>query len=300
MVKKALVLYSGGLDSRLCLKIMLEQGFEVTALYFNLPFSEESKIIKETEFVKSLNCNFKLIDVKKEPYLSSYLSMLNHPRYGYGIGYNPCIDCKIWIFKEAKKFYDKDKFDVFVTGEVLGQRPMSQLGKKIRLISKEAGFEILRPLSAKKLEETSYEKSGFVDRKKLYDIEGRNRNKQMILAKKWKMDYPSPAGGCRLCNKELKLRFPKLIKTNLITEKTLSLITIGRHFWINGCWFVVSRNFNESNILRKFKTIIKDEKGKPCVYFNKKSCKEKAKELQEAFSTGDNEKLRKKFERYKL
>lgn len=300
MEKKALVLYSGGLDSRLCLKIMLEQGFDVTALYFNLPFYDDSKLSKEKEFVKSLNCNFKLIDVKKKPYLKSYLSMLNHPRYGYGRGLNPCVDCKIWIFKEAKKFYDKNKYDVFVTGEVLGQRPMSQLGKKIKLISKEVGFEILRPLSAKKLEETSYEKSGLADRKRLYDIEGRNRTKQMALAKEWKIDYPSPAGGCSLCNKELKLRFSKLIKENLITEKNLPLITIGRHFWIDDCWFVVSRNFDESNVPRKFKTMLKDEKGKPCVYFNKKSCEEKAKELQEAFSTGDNEELRKKFEKYKL
>ena len=295
MIKKALVLYSGGLDSRLCLKIMLEQGFEVTALYFHLPFSDD-KIKEENNFVEGLGCNFKLIDVKKEPYLKSYLKMLENARYGYGVGYNPCVDCKIWIFKEAKKFYDENKFDVFVTGEVIGQRPMSQLGEKMKLINEEIGFEILRPLSAKKLLETSYEKSGLVDREKLYDIEGRNRSKQIALAEMWKIDYPSPAGGCRLCDRQLKSRFAKLIRENLVTEETLSLITIGRHFWIDNCWFVFSRNFDESNILRKFKTIIGDEKGKPCVYFNKEGCEKKAKELQDAFSTGDNEDLRKKFE----
>ena len=154
MVKKALVLYSGGLDSRLCLKIMLEQGFEVTALYFHLPFSDD-KIKEEREFVEGLGCNLELVDVKKEPFLESYLKMLENARYGYGVGYNPCVDCKIWIYKEAKKFYDKNQFDVFVTGEVIGQRPMSQLGEKMKLINEEVGFEILRPLSAKKLIETS-------------------------------------------------------------------------------------------------------------------------------------------------
>lgn len=298
-MKKALVLYSGGLDSRLVVRLLQDQDFEVTALYFALPFGCGCcNLSCNFNFTQKEEVKMVIQDVNKEPLLSEYLDLLKNPKYGTGSGINPCKDCKVFMFKKAKEYADKHGIKVIATGEVLEQRPMSQTPKAMKVIDEALGFEILRPLSAKRLPETQVEKEGLVDRKKLLGIVGRGRKEQMALAEKYKIKYPSPGGGCFLCEKEPASRLKHLLKKDLITEETLPLTMIGRHFYIDSIWFVVARNEAESAILDKFEEILEGTKGKPTIYFSNKKGKEKALELQEAYSTGSED--RAKFEEVKL
>ena len=314
-MKKALVLYSGGLDSRLVVRMLQEQDFQITALYFALPFgcgccntscnfnfrvcpNQSSSSISEG--TQKENVKMEIVDVNKEPLLSEYLDLIKAPQFGTGSGINPCKDCKIFMFKKAKKYADEHGIEIIATGEVIGQRPMSQIPSAMKTIDEALGFEILRPLSAKVLPETSFEKKGLVDRKKLLGIRGRGRKEQMELAEKYKIKYPMPGGGCFLCEKEPMLRLKHLLENNLITEETLPLTMIGRHFFINKTWLVVARDAEESKLILKFPNHIKDNKGKPAIYISNESEKKKALELQDAYSTGDNIDRRNKFSKYKL
>ncbi len=298
-MKKALVLYSGGLDSRLVVRLLQDQNFEITALYFALPFGCTGCNLLENLNQKE-KIKLEILNVNKEPLLSEYLQILKSPKHGTGAGINPCKDCKIFMFKKAHEYAKKHDIQLIATGEVIGQRPMSQIPSAIKTIDEELGFEILRPLCAKKLRETAVEKSGLVDRSKLLEITGRGRKKQMELAKKYEIEYPSPGGGCLLCEKSPALRLKHLLEKNLITEKTLSLTMIGRHFYINNTWFIVARDAKESQIISTFKNHIPDDYGKPSVYLSKKSGEKEATKLQEAYSTGDNQEKRNKFKKYKL
>jgi len=274
-MKKALILYSGGLDSRLAVEILKEKGYTVEAISFKLPFGCTAKKTKSSK-----NLKIKNIDLTKEPLLSEYLKIIKNPKHGTGAGINPCRDCKIFMFKLAKEFADKNNIKIIATGEVIGQRPMSQTKNSMKLIDDEIGFKLTRPLIE-------------------LGIRGRSRKKQLALAKKYRIKYPSPGGGCALCEKQVANRIKTLIEKKLITEKTLPLSKIGRHFIISNVWFVVARNETESNIISKFKTIIPDAKGKPSVYYSKAKGKENAIKLQEAYSTGE-EKMREDFKEYKL
>lgn len=299
--KRAVVLYSGGLDSRLAIKLLLDQGFEIHALYFNLPYGCGCC---------NLNCNFNftqkekvkmaIIDVTKDPLLSEYLELLKDPKYGTGSGINPCKDCKSYIFKKAKEYADSNGIEVIASGEVLGQRPMSQVAPAMKIIDNEIGFEILRPLSAGLLSETSFEKKGLVDRSKLLSIQGRGRKEQTALAEKYGIKFPSPGGGCLLCEKAPSNRLKVLLEKNLVNEITLPLSIRGRHFFIEGVWFVVARDSVESDLIQGFENCLHGEKGKPAVYFSLDSGKEKALELQDAYATGVSEKDRKKFREFWL
>ncbi|MFA5485073.1 MAG: hypothetical protein WC260_02375 [Candidatus Pacearchaeota archaeon] len=301
MKKKVLVLFSGGLDSRLVIRFFKEKDFDVTALYFNLPFGCNSSLGEIDSFVKEEDISLKIVDVREEPYLKSYLEVLKKPKFGYGTSFNPCSDCKVWMFKVAKEIYEKEKFDIVASGEVLGQRPMSQTNKKRNLIDGEIGFDILRPLSGKLLPETTYEKKGLIKREEMFDIEGRRRIKQLELAKKWKIKYPNPSGGCLLCERAYKKRFEYLIKKNILNSENLILTKIGRAFLIEDIFYVVARNSYEGEILMKFeKNIILGDKGIPTVYFSKEQGFEKVKELQKVFSKGVSEEKRSEFDKFKL
>lgn len=292
-MKKALVLYSGGLDSRLVVRMLQEQGYEVEALHFTLPFGCGCcNLSCNFNFTQKEEIKMTIFDIRKEPLLSEYLAILKNPKFGTGAGINPCIDCKVFMFKKAKEYADENGHDIIATGEVPGQRPMSQTKSAQRKIDEEIGFKITRPLAD----------AGF---------SGRSRKKQMALAKKYKIKYPSPGGGCFLCEKEPIKRLKTLLKKNLINERTLPLTTIGRHFFIEGVWFIVARDETESKLIAESETSIKDTKGKPSVYYapNTKGyteqCsdskgKQKALELQDAYSTGSPEAKREKFKRYKL
>jgi tRNA-uridine 2-sulfurtransferase len=313
---KALVLYSGGLDSRLVLEILKEQKIDITALYFNLPFNcgccNPSCNLK---FTQLKNIKMIIIDLTKEPLLSEYLNIIKKPKHGRGKAYNPCKDCKIFMLKKAKEYAEKKGIEIIATGEVIGQRPMSQIKKAKNIIDKELGFEVLRPLSAKLLDKTTYEKEGLINREKLYKIEGRTRKKQIELAKKYKITYPSPSGGCILCEKAYKERFKTLLKKDLINQKTLPLSIIGKQFLIEKVWYIIGRNKEECEKINNHKNILIGKKGQPSVYYqnieenltkkNKKESKEKkeeiikvAKELQTDFSK--NSKNKQKYNKYKL
>lgn len=182
--------------------------------------------------------------------------MVANPKFGYGSAMNPCIDCRIFIINHTKKFL-KPK-DFIVTGEVLNERPMSQNYKALTLIEKETKLEgkILRPLSAKLLPETIPEKTGLVDREKLLGISGRSRKKQIELAKYYKISYPSPAGGCLLCDKVFSERLKDLFKRKKIESiepRDIALLRIGRHFFFSEYKIIVGRNHEENLQLEKLR-----------------------------------------------
>ena len=299
---------SGGLDSRLAIKIMQEQNFEVLSLFFKLPVGTGccdencSFSFSQTHGVK-----LKIFDCTKKKLLDEYLNIIRKPKYKRGAGINPCIDCRIFMFKKARKFADKKGIDLIVTGEVLDERPMSQKKRAMDIIEEEAGLKgrLLRPLSAKLLQETDSEKKGLVNRKELYDIHGRNRKKQIELAKLFNITYPSPAGGCLLCEKELIKRFNTLLKRKL-NEDTINLIGVGRHFIIDNIWVVLGRNQKENKIIefigKKYNLIIPEFMGPSAVVLDKynKKFKEKINELIIAYSKKGNLNDRKKFEKWKL
>jgi len=275
-MKKCIVLFSGGLDSRLAVKIMQEKGFKVLALHFNLPFGCGCCDFGcNFKFAQMSGVKLKIFDCTKSKLLKEYLNIIKNAEHGRGSAYNPCKDCKIFMFKKAKKFADEKKIKIIATGEVLGQRPMSQTSKAMKLIDKEVRFELTRPLIE-------------------LGMSGRSRKKQIALAKKYKIKYPTPGGGCLLCEKALKKRFETLIKKNLINEKSLPLVNVGRHFFEKNCWFVVARDKKECEVIEKFKgNFVEGVKGKPAVYFSKKSGEKFARELQEDFKTGGKKKFMK-------
>ncbi|MGA9388765.1 MAG: hypothetical protein WBV70_08085, partial [Candidatus Bathyarchaeia archaeon] len=194
---KALALLSGGLDSTLAVKLVLNQGVDVEAINFVSPFCLCGKGgCGAAEAARRFNIPLKTMSVGED-----YLRVIRKPKFGYGKNMNPCIDCRIFMLKKAKKYAKETGAAFIFTGEVLDQRPMSQHKKTLDLIEEEAGLKgkILRPLSAKLLQETDLEKKGLVNRERLLDIEGRSRRKQIELAEKLGIrDYPCPAGGCLL------------------------------------------------------------------------------------------------------
>lgn len=316
-MKKCVLLFSGGLDSRLALKIMQEQVFDIIAVYFKLPFSCSS--FKDVEdFLKKQKVKLKIFDCNKGRLLKEYLRILKKGEHGRGSGINPCKDCKLFMFKEAKKFADSKKIGLIVSGEVLGERPMSQTKKSLDLIEEKAGLKgrLLRPLSAKLLPETNAEKKELVDRDKFYDIEGRQRKEQIKLARKFKIDYPHPAGGCLLCEKLLKKRFQFLLKRG-IKEEELPLIGIGRHFIIDDFWIILGRDEKENRILGKFKfgkLIVPEFPGPSAKVLSKSATPptatpqraearkiiKKVNKIIKAYSKKGSLKERKEFEKYKI
>lgn len=246
--KKAVVLFSGGLDSMLATKLLINQGFDVLALFFATPFWNGKKKDSIKKAAKSLGARFKFIDITRE-----YLNVVRKPKHGYGKAMNPCIDCKIFMLKKAKAIAKKEKADIIATGEVLGERPMSQTKASLVLIEKEAGLknQLLRPLSAQLLPETAAERLGLVNRDNLLSISGRSRKPQIALAKKFGIkDYPTPAGGCLLTQKEFAVKLRDLLKhKKRISRVELDLLKLGRHFRFRKNKIIVGRNKEENALL---------------------------------------------------
>jgi tRNA U34 2-thiouridine synthase MnmA/TrmU len=184
---------------------------------------------------------------------ADFLGLLNQPRYGFGANMNPCIDCKILMLKKARGLLDDYKADFIVTGEVLGQRPMSQHRQALELIEKKSGLEglLLRPLSAKLLPETTPEKNGWISREKLLNIGGRSRRPQVNLARGFGIkDYPNAAGGCLLTDPKFSDRLKELIAHKELSLENIELLKIGRHFRISGqAKLVVARDEKEGKEL---------------------------------------------------
>jgi len=251
---KAVALLSGGLDSTLAVKLMLDQGIDVTALKFTSPFCMCDQ--KGRCYALEVSKKFKIpLKVMKKG--DEYLMIVRKPKFGYGSGMNPCIDCRIYTLKKAKEYSRKIGAKFIITGEVLNQRPMSQHMRALKVIEKEAGLEgmLLRPLSAKLLPKTEAESKGWVKRGKLLAIEGRTRKPQIALAEKLGItDYPSSGGGCLLTSKEFANKVRDLFKhQRKVTMEDMQLLKFGRHFRFGENKIIVGRNEKENNALLKLK-----------------------------------------------
>jgi tRNA U34 2-thiouridine synthase MnmA/TrmU len=241
----AVILLSGGLDSRLAVALLSKQGINVIGIVFKSMFFAWQQAVSAA---KSLNIQYMV-----EDFTDAILEKLEHPRYGFGAGINPCIDCHTAMIKKAWELANKEGWHFVATGEVLNQRPMSQNKKALIRIAEEsgAGSFLLRPLSALLLPETEPEKRGWVKRSELLDISGKSRKRQTALAKELNIhDYPQPAGGCILTDPGFGRKMRDLRKNEGLKNLALiELLRIGRHFRINGFKFVVGRNEEENNKL---------------------------------------------------
>lgn len=249
MKAKALSLFSGGLDSILAVKIIQEQGIEVIAFSFTTPFFSAQKAIVAA---RSIDLPLIIDDITGE-----HLAMLRAPRYGYGRNMNPCIDCHALMLKKAGEKMVELGADFIFTGEVLGQRPMSQTKQSLHIVAKNSGFEpfIVRPLSAKLLPITMAEEKGLVDRARLLDIQGRGRKRQMALAYRYGITkYSNPAGGCLLTDPTFSKRLRDLFAHTAQTAvRDIELLKYGRHFRISEATkIIVGRNRKDNEMLLRF------------------------------------------------
>ncbi len=229
---RAISLFSGGLDSMIAVKLMREQGIEVTALHIKIGFSGTRDLSTLMQKRAELaGAEFRIVDVR-ESYIQD---ILFSPVYGYGKNFNPCIDCHGYMFKIAKAMMEELGASFLVTGEVLGQRPMSQRSDALKQVSKLANDKedklILRPLSAKLMEPTTPEIEGWVDREKLLDISGRSRERQLSMAAAWGWeDYESPGGGCLLTEPIYSQKIREFIAHDTFEVADIDLLKFGRHF----------------------------------------------------------------------
>jgi len=250
---KALALLSGGLDSTLALKLIVDQGIEVVALNFTSPFCLCGRGgCGAIGIARQLKIPIKMINSGED-----YLKVVRKPKYGYGKNMNPCIDCRIFMLNKAKKYAEEIGASFIFTGEVLDERPMSQHRKALDIIETEAGLKgkILRPLSAKLLPKTEAEEKGWVDREKLLDFRGRSRKRQLELSKSYKITgCPCPSGGCLLTYKEFADKVRDLFEhKKRIKMKDILLLKIGRHFRLKKNKIIVGRNKDENKRLRDLK-----------------------------------------------
>jgi tRNA U34 2-thiouridine synthase MnmA/TrmU len=230
----AVALFSGGLDSALAVLLLLKQEIEVTALTFMTAFGcdlSDRSSCGHNPFPAAERFGFR---VKLANLGQDYVEMVRHPRYGRGKNMNPCVDCRIMMLSQAKAFMELEGADFVVTGEVMGQRPFSQVKSKLALTEREAGLQglLLRPLSALLLPPTLPEERGWVDRSRLAGIQGRSRKPQMELARQLGLvDYPNPASGCLLTDPGYSARLADLFSHNEFVELAdLNLLRTGRQF----------------------------------------------------------------------
>ncbi|MFH1008218.1 MAG: hypothetical protein V1800_12085 [Candidatus Latescibacterota bacterium] len=248
---KAIALLSGGLDSTLAVKIMLEQGIEVVAVNYVTPFCQCSRKGCKHEAKKAsdeFGITLKTINISRD-----FLEVVKNPKHGYGRNLNPCIDCRIMMHKKAKEYMEEIGASFLITGEVLGQRPMSQHRQTLDLIEKESGVEglVLRPLSAKLFAPTIPETTGMVDRERLLGFSGRSRKPQIALAEELGVnDYPCPAGGCLLTDAGFARRMRDLMQHGELSLDDIPLLKVGRHFRLSpSAKLVVGRDEGENERL---------------------------------------------------
>jgi tRNA U34 2-thiouridine synthase MnmA/TrmU len=250
--KQAVALISGGLDSVLAAKVIMEQGFYVTGLYFTSAFSKSYGREQDThawKVSKAIGIDLRVMDMGQD-----YIDLVRHPDHGYGKHVNPCIDCKIFMLKRARAVMQEVRASFVVTGEVLGQRPMSQRRDTLNLIEREADMKglILRPLSATLLPPTNAEQNGLVQRETLLGISGRARTVQLQLAERYGITgYSTPAGGCLLTDKNFSEKLQDLFEDKqAVTPHDIRLLTVGRHYRLDsGIKIVIGRDNKENTLL---------------------------------------------------
>ena len=252
---KAVALLSGGLDSNLAIRMMLDQGVEVEAVAIKTPFCDfdcgKGCGHRVKEVADELGVKLKTVYFGEE-----YLKMLKNPKHGYGSGMNPCIDCRGMMYNAAKEHMEKIGADFVVTGEVLFQRPMSQNNRALNIIENEAGLEgkVLRPLSAKHLPPTDAEKEGLINRENMGDIKGRSRKGQLAMAKHFGVhEPPNAAGGCLLTDPAFSKRIEDAMEhaTDIPSINDVELLKVGRHFRLtNDAKLIVGRNKDENEVIK--------------------------------------------------
>ena len=257
--KTALALYSGGLDSILACRIISAQGIEVKALKFVTPFFDHHLLDVRAAYCAEIRDKYgfevHLVDLSE-----GYIDLLHNPAHGFGKNFNPCIDCKILMLTRARQLLSRYQASFLITGEVLGQRPMSQRRDTLRLIERDSDCEdiLLRPLCAKRLPPTLPERAGWVDRDCLYGFTGRGRRPQIDLAHRLGItDFPAPAGGCVLTDPNLADRIKRfyaglfMLEPEQFQVDDFRLLLVGRQLRLpGGHWLILGRNERENDKIR--------------------------------------------------
>lgn len=252
---KALALFSGGLDSILAARLVASLGVKVLAVKFVTPFFDYELLADpekyEQEVLEKYGLEVVLYDLS-----DTYLDLLRKPAHGFGKNFNPCIDCKILMCSRAKELMTRYHASFLISGEVLGQRPMSQRRDTLRVIERDSDNDglLLRPLSAKLMSPTKPETEGWIDREKLLNFYGRGRSRQIELAKQYGItDFPAPAGGCVLTDPILSPRIARIyrgefvVKAEDLTVTDICFLLVGRQFLLpGGFWLILGRNEKEN------------------------------------------------------
>lgn len=253
MKNKAISLISGGLDSALATKVILDQGIDVVGLHFTSPFASRRERLGGHQAVKSAHeLGIRVILKEKGP---EYIDVIRNPKHGYGKNMNPCIDCRIFMLQKTKEVMAEENASFVITGEVLGQRPMSQRRPTIELIEKESGLSslIVRPLSAKHFPPSKPEIEGVIRRNHLLDFSGRGRTAQFKLVEKFQLKaFGDPGGGCLLTDAMYSKRLRDLFACDMnFTMLDINLLNTGRHFRINSdTKMILGRNRGENERLQ--------------------------------------------------
>lgn len=250
MPTRAVALLSGGLDSMLAIRILQEQGVEVEALNFKTAFT----CCQETSAQAARELGVRHTVLAQE---DDYLDLIRRPKYGYGRGANPCVDCRIYMFERAKRYMDEVGADCVVSGEVLGQRPMSQKRRDLMTIERESGLKglLLRPLSARLLPKTQPERDGRIDRSRLYAFVGRSRKPLIELARQFGFrTIPQPSTGCALTERQFANKVHDLVQLDPgNTPWDFELLKVGRHFrYDSNTKVIVGRREAENELLERF------------------------------------------------
>lgn len=245
---RGLVLVSGGLDSQLAICVLKEQGLDLLAITFESPFFDSARARQACE---ALGVPLRVVD-----FTDDIIAILKNPGHGFGSNMNPCIDCHARMLKRAGDIMKSEGYHFVATGEVLFERPMSQSRKALGIVAKESGYAdfILRPLSARQLEETDPERRGLVNRAKLLSISGRQRLPQFRLAERFGLrDYPTPSGGCRLTDPNYTKRLRDLVEHEGLDDlKAVRLLKVGRHLRLGDrVKFVVGRNEEDNSFIER-------------------------------------------------
>ncbi len=251
---KALALFSGGLDSMIAIKLMTDQGIEVTALHIDIGFGgtkDNSELLKSRAAMVGADL---LVVNTREQFIQE---ILFNPKYGYGKHFNPCIDCHANMFRIALALLEEHNASFIITGEVIGQRPMSQRSEAIKNVTTLANQAedglILRPMSAKLMMPTTPEKEGWVDREKLLGIEGRSREVQLRLAKEYDFEeYESPGGGCLLTETSMAMKIRDVLEHGDFIVEDIDVLKHGRHFRLpDGAKLIMGRDKTDNEMLQK-------------------------------------------------
>jgi len=243
----ALALFSGGLDSLLAVKLVEQQGIKVIPVCFESPFFSCKKAIQTG---KKNNIFVNVVRLEQD-----YLEMIHDPKHGYGKNMNPCIDCHAFMYKKLGDMLEQYNADFLISGEVLGQRPMSQHMNGLNAVAKWSGYKdmIVRPLSQKLLPDTKPIREGWIDKNLLLDLQGRNRIPQIALAEKFGIsEYPTPAGGCLLTDPGYSKRLKDLKDHTMFDLKFITFLNVGRQFRLDDSTkLIIGRNQNDNEYLQK-------------------------------------------------